>query len=118
MDRNTKYLRRFDEDIKELSEELELGEEETREVIDEFFIDMKSMITDSRMPTIKITNFGTFKPSIGKLNWQMRSALRAYRDGKIPRKRAVDKITHLWAIKQRLIKEKNGKNTWKDWKDA
>lgn len=118
MEKNTNYLRRYNNQIEEIEKLVGVNRDKIIEIIDDFFVDLKSKITDPRMPTVKITNLGTFKPSIGLLNWQIKSALRAYRGGKIERDRAVSKITHLWAIKQRLIKEKSGEETWSDWKDA
>jgi hypothetical protein len=115
MEKNTNYLSRFKDDITEISRDNSLIEESVEEMIDKFFTSMKDIITDPRMPTVKITNFGTFKPSIGKINWQIRLALKYFRSGNITRERAVTKISHLWSIKQRLIKERLGEPTWNEW---
>lgn len=116
-ERNTTYLRRFDKIIKNLSEKHGVDEDEIRGMIDHFFFTLKRFITDPRMPTIKITNFGTLKPSIGKLNWQIKNAVKQLRKNPDDPTRLHTKIRHLWAVKQRLIKEKNKEETWKEWRN-
>jgi hypothetical protein len=117
MKRNTTYLQRFESIISELSSKHDLDEEEITDLVDYFFVTMNKFITDPRMPTIKISNFGTFKPSIGKLDWQMKNANYHLLQGKIAEDKLLSKIDTLQIIKDRLIRESNGDETWKEWKD-
>lgn len=116
MERNITYLQRFRKGLEGIANKHELNKDEIDEIIDHFFQTMKKFVTDPRMPTIKVTNLGTFKPSIGKLNWQIRAAIKQIRAGKPPEK-LKKKISRLWSVKQRLIKEKRGDCTWKKWRD-
>ena len=117
MVRNTNYLRRFEDEITELSNKHGVSKQDVSDMIDSFFADFKQSIIDPRMPTVKITNLGTFKPTIGKINWQIRNSFRHYRAGRVSRETMVSRIQYLWPIKQRLMKEKAGISTWKEWRD-
>lgn len=117
MARSTSYLKRVYDVVTQLSEEYDVTEEEVEIILDHFFRTQKELIADARMPKIQITNLGTFKPTIGILNWQLRKTLHLYREGTIERDVAVKRISHLWPIKQRLIKEKQGCETWREWRD-
>ena len=115
--KNTNYLQKFDPILKEISEEYDIEMENLIKIIDYFFLTFKSYITDTRMPTIKITNFGTFKPSIGKLEWQMNIANFHIKNGTDNEDKLSKKMKYLSIIKDRLEKEREGKGTWKQWRN-
>lgn len=115
--RSLNYLKRLDKEIKTIAEENGLKEDEVYEIVDEFFKTKKKFITDPRMPRIQITNWGTFKPSIGKIYWQIKTAIYYYKTGAISREKLNDKIRKLWPVRNRLIKEKNKQSTWNSWKN-
>lgn len=110
------YLEKYRDRLSKVIENHDVNEEELQEIVDYFFETLREYITDRRMPKIQITNFGTFKPTIGMMNWWIQRELWFYKMGYSDRERVVDKITHLWIIKQRLIKEKNGEATWEYWR--
>lgn len=114
--RKFSYILKYEDDIKELSQKHNLDFEESIYMIDYFFKTFKDFITEEKMPKIQITNLGTFKPTIGKLNYQIRMTLFYYRIGSISREKTVKRISKLWAIKQRLIKESMGIATWDCWR--
>lgn len=115
--RNTAYLKRFDDILEEIEKEHCLYPEEVDKVIDEFFYTFNGFITDSRMPTVKISNLGTFKPNPVKINRHIWKAVQVIRNGTDNEDYYRAKIAHLWQIKQRLIKESNGELTWKCWRN-
>lgn len=116
MARNTSYLRRYKDILEEIAEENDMKSEEIERIVDHFFITLKKLITDWRMPKIQITNFGTFKPSIGRIDFVIKTTFRYFKRGNIPRERLVSKIKQIWGVKQRLIKEDLGHLTWNEWK--
>jgi nucleoid DNA-binding protein len=114
--KNISYLQRLDADIDLLAKKHEIDKEELKQTIDHFFMTMSEFIQDERMPKIFIKNLGTFKPTPGKINQILRKAFKQYRENKIPREQLVKKIKETWPVKQRLIQERNGEVTWKEWR--
>ena len=117
MVKNTPYLDRFKDTIKDLSAEFGIAEEDIREIIDHFFLTLKKFITDIRMPTIKISMWGTFKPTIGKINWGIDQTLYHMNLEHGDREVMFRKIRRIQRIKERLLQEKGGKSTWKLWRN-
>jgi len=109
------YLRRLDEVLERLEQDHGLSKEDISWIMDQFFKDFKDYLADPRLPTIKISNFGKFRPSEKKLNYRMWRAIQAYKAGKLSREVVVSVIKHLWPIKQRLYDEKAGKETYRTW---
>lgn len=113
---NLKYLSRFRKLIEKISEQRDVPVKDIEEMIDYFFKTLKRYITDPRLPTIKITNFGTFLPSKRRIEWQIRKAIKSIREGRNV-ERSKLKIKHLWEIRRRLQAERQGVLTWKEWRD-
>ena len=111
------YLQRYRPMLKEISEEHEISEREVEHIVDHFFQTFRESIMDPRMPKIQITKFGTFRPTIGAINRHLRLSFYNFHHGRISRERMVERIKRVWPIKQRLLKEKNGEATWKEWRD-
>lgn len=114
--KNTGYLRKLNSVIDDLSKEHELPREEIEDYLDHFFKTLKTFIEDERIPKIQITNFGTFRGSPGKINFVIRYWIKMYRRGNLDRQKLNEKISKIWKIKQRIISEKMGKETWKEWR--
>jgi len=117
MAKNFTYLRRFSDIIDSLSAKYDISKEDIEDIIDHFFKTFNKLITDFRMPKIQITNFGTFKPTIGKVNWFLKNSFHRFKFGHIDKDKLRERIKRVWFIKQRIIKEKNGGSTWNNWKD-
>jgi hypothetical protein len=116
MDKNTNYLRRYKEIIEELSKKHNVSIQDIEFMIDFFFITFKRFITNIWMPTIRITNLGTFRPTLGRLDWHIAIKIKYLRKGvKDPDKVRV-KLRHYLVVRKRLWNEKLGHNTWKEWK--
>lgn len=111
------YLRRIEPELKKIAKDNDLEKEELEQLIDEFFVVLKGFLEDPRMPKIQLTNFGTFKPSLRKINQDLRRGMARYRAGLLSKEFLVEKIHRLWPIRNRLINEKRGVHTWKEWKD-
>lgn len=115
--KNTSYLRRFSTDLDSIAKQEEVSVESVEDLLDHFFVTMKGAVEDERMPKIQITNLGTFKPTTGKINYRVKRWISSYRRGTLAKPDLDMKIKRIWAVKQRLIKEENGENTWKEWKN-
>lgn len=117
MAKNIHFLDRYKEIITTLAEKFDLTYEEVFEIIDHFFITLKKFLTDVRMPTIKISKWGTFKPSIGWINWYIQRALWHMSRDQGDRDKMFRKIRVVQRVKDRILQEKQGVNTWKTWKN-
>lgn len=115
--KSTSYLQKFEETLDEISKSYDIEKDELIKILDNFFLTLKSFITDSRMPTIKITNFGTFKPSVGKLDWQINIANYHIKNGTNNHTKLSKKIEYLTIIKNRLKSESEGEETWTEWRN-
>jgi len=98
-----------------VSEEHNIPKEELEELVDCFFAQMKEYITDPRMPKIRITNFGTFRPQIGKIELIIKRWIR-YSKFSGKKEGLAQKLRPLWKVRRRLVEEKHGVATWKKWK--
>src|SRR5688572_14192637 len=98
MAKNTSSLARFNEVFKKLAEKHGVSETLVSDIIDHFFQTLIKFITDPRMPTIKIMHFGTFRPKIGKIEWQIRSIIKHYRKANITRERAKERLDYIYPI--------------------
>lgn len=116
MIRSTSYLKKLRPKTELIGKEHDVSPEEIEDMFDHFLQTLKEMIGDPRMPKIKISNWGTYQPSIGKINWQIRRKFYDYRNGSITRDQLRQRISELWPVKQRLIKEKLGHETWPEWR--
>lgn len=114
---NISYLRRIEPELKKIAKDHGLEKENLEEMIDDFFLIFKSYLEDPRMPKVQLTNFGTFKPSLGKINHDIRRTMKRFRAGLTSREVLCEKIERLWPIRNRLINEWNGVHTWSDWKN-
>jgi hypothetical protein len=114
-EKNIKYLRQHRDVVDELGKEYEMDVGEIEEIIDQFFQIMKGFVIDPKMPSLKIGNLGTFKPTIGRLNWHIEATKRHMSSEDDPK--ALSKIDHLSKVVRRLEREKNGDITWKEWRD-
>jgi len=112
-----KYLQRYKDIIDKIGKTYGMSSEDIEGLIDHFFLTIKKFITDPRMPKIQITNFGTFRPAIGKINWHLKIGFHHYRRGNIDRNRMVDKVKQLWPIRRRLMRESKGESTWMEWRN-
>lgn len=118
MEKNsTAYLKRFDGIIRNLSKKHGVSEEELTLIIDRFFLLLKSWVTDLRMPTIKITNLGTFKPSLKKIDNHIRKSICKIREGHPKSDMYRKRVSVLWQVRRRLKDEINGVVTWKEWRN-
>ena len=116
-ERSTTYLQRYSEIIKIISESCGIPIKDVEEMIDYFFFTFNKFITDPRMPKIRISNLGTFKPTIGKINKNLWHGFKYYRLGLFSREKMVQRIQAVWEIRERLKKENRGIHTWKEWRD-
>lgn len=114
--RPTAYLKRLDVELKKIQKDNEISYDDLEDIIDDFFSIMKEFIEDPRMPKVQITNFGTFKPSLGKINFDIRRGIYKYRAGHLEKQFLIERIQRLWPIRNRIILEKSGVRTWHEWK--
>lgn len=113
---HTEYLFKFKDKFKEVCEKHGFSEEEGSEIVDSFFWDLKESISDPRMPSIMLTNFGSFRPTLGKIRWKITNAIQQYREGRYTREITCNVIRRYWEVRNRLILEKYfNRYTHKEW---
>lgn len=117
MAKSTNYLKSLNDVLKEVSEKHEISIEDLKDLLDHFFKTFKYFIEDPRMPTIKITNLGTFKPNLSKINYHIRRQILRFKKSGGNADRLKIKIKKLWPIRDRLIAESKGKITWLEWRN-
>lgn len=90
--------------------------EEAEEMVAHFFRFLRKWMADPRCPRIAIKYFGEFKPALWKINKSIRQRFWAYRNGYKTKNTLTYYIRKYWPVRNRLIQENNGENTWKTWK--
>lgn len=113
---STKYLNRLQDIVTKISKELEIPESDVKTILDHFFKWFKASITDPRMPTIHIRYLGRFKPDLSIINYWIRKNIKFTRLNVITKEVFWSRILPYWKIRNRLIKEKKGDITWKEWR--
>lgn len=94
-----------------------ISHSEAEEMAAHFFRFLRKWMGDYRCPRIKIKHFGEFAPALWKINKSIRQRLWGYRNGYKTHKNLTYFIKRYWPIRNRLIQEQNGENTWKTWKN-
>ena len=97
-------LRRYLPIIEAICEEQDIDFEDGVEMMEVLFKDVSLLMSDDTMPAIYLKNFGTFRPTIKRINWRLRIAFFYYKRGSFSRERLVAMIRKLWLVKQRLIR--------------
>lgn len=114
--KNTGYLRKLNSVVDDLSKNHNITKAEVEDLLDHFFKTLKTFVEDERIPKIQITNFGTFRASPAKINFVIKHWIAMYKRGNLDREVLNAKISKIWKVKQRVISEKLGKETWKEWR--
>lgn len=115
--KNSNYLNQTKDQLKEAADKFGLTQEDSGKIVDDFFLCIREMLNDERMPTFYIPYLGKFSPTIGSIRRSLRITFKLYRSGAIPREIAVYRIKKFWPIRQRLIKEKMGIPQHDLWRD-
>lgn len=93
--------------FKKVAEKHNVSEKKVDEIYNHFFSSLKSLLQTPMLPEVRITKFGTFKPSLVKVNRHIRKKFSQYNQGNISREELAETISLLWVQRQMLIKEKN-----------
>lgn len=124
MEYDLRFLYKHPDMVKDFSEKYGISQKEVESIIGHYFFSLKDVMTDWRMPKVVIPNVCTFKPKLGKINWWIQRQFYNYRLGHISREKISDRISKIWPIRQRLIKEDmytkdSGpeEGTWREWRD-
>lgn len=89
------------EDIpKAIAQELGIPESLILSTVREFYIDLRDVISNGEATKVHLRRFGTFRCTMQGVNKNISLWLQAYREGKITRELACQKISELWKIKQ------------------
>lgn len=82
-----------------------------REMLDQFFIDLRKQLESEEAPNILIRNFGRFKPTRGRINKQILYLNRKLTNSEgEAREKIIEKIDRLMIIKERIENEKHTRN--------
>lgn len=106
-------MSKFKGDLNRLGVKHSITKEQQEEILESFFDDLKMFITDPRMPKIRIQNFGTFRPLRGQISRSLSKSFwfRGIGQGNIDSLRK--RVSRLWAIRQRLLKEEKIRGDYK-----
>lgn len=113
--RSSHFVDKWPDWKKETMTETGLSEEHLEFVCDSSFEFINKCISNPTMPTIKISGFGTLKPTVGKINLGVKSAFRWMKSGNKTKDELRDVIRKLWPIRNRLINEYYGEFTATNW---
>jgi|DEB0MinimDraft_10_1074344.scaffolds.fasta_scaffold408412_1 hypothetical protein len=92
------------EDVYRMAAEI-TGKDEAlvKSVVAHPFSYIRMAISNLEEPSIYLHSFGTFTASLAGANKHIRLWIEAYRQNKIDRKYCVDKVSALWALRQKFI---------------
>ena len=113
--KSTKYLENIPEIVQDVVKEKSVSKLDIEEIMDSVFFVMREEIDSHRAPKVVIPYLGTFRPSLKKVNNKIWEAIIKFRINIWPRKRTVIQIALFWKIRNRLIHEKRGKQTFREW---
>ncbi len=99
-----------------MQDKLSIDEQHVDLVVDGFFKTVKSKMENPTMPGVHFQAFGKFSPKLGAVNRWIRVNFTSYRKGLIDRDTLSDRISKVWPVRQRLILEKIGVSTFRNWK--
>ena len=111
----SKLIKKFEPELNRLGVKHNLTKSEIEFILTCFFDDLKSFITDVRMPKIKITNLGTFAPSIAQINRVLYKSFYWRALGRKSEDKLRILIKKVWKIRRRLQEEKKGRVTFAEW---
>lgn len=77
-----------------------------KDIHDHFFRSMKNLMQTPMLPEIRISRFGTFRPSLASINKDIKLYIEQYHKGKMDYEEVCICVSSLWPIRQSLIKEK------------
>lgn len=95
--------------IKVLSEKYGIPEQEVELIYKDIFVRTKQKLQSSEIPRVLLHNFGTFQPSLGKINKQIYIWIFKYKDGLLDRETLKQKLNYLLPVRNRLKKEMRSK---------
>lgn len=101
----SKLMNKFEGELNRLGVKHSITKKQQKEIIESFFDDLKMMITDPRMPKVRINNFGTFSPCRGQISRTLWKTFWWRNIGQGSLKEFRKRISWLWPIRQRLLKE-------------
>jgi hypothetical protein len=110
-----KFLSKFEGDLNRLGVKYSLTRKDMEEILEFYFLDLKSFITDPRMPKVKIDNLGTFKPALFLINRTISKYYYWRRLGSDNSRKIRSIINRLWRVRKRIHMEKNKVVTFKQW---
>lgn len=100
MDKNKKIL------INKTAVKFQVRNALVEDAVDHAFKMIKNLTASEELPKILIHNFGTFKPSLVRINKTIYYKIKKYREGTETRESVCEFIQKYWPARQRLIKEK------------
>lgn len=100
--------------IKVVAEKYNISEDEVESIYKDIFVRTKQKLQSSEIPRILLHNFGTFQPSLGKINKQIYLWIFRYKDGHMTREVLKEKLEYLFPVRNRIKKELRSKKHKKD----
>jgi len=113
--RSSHFVDKWPEWKEEKMSKFDLSEEHFEFVCDSSFDFISECISNPTMPILKISGFGTLKPTIGKINLGLKSAFRWNKLGNKTTEELRNVVRRLWPVRNRLINEYYGEFTATNW---
>lgn len=98
-------MKKFEGELNKLGVKHQLTKSQQKDILTAFFDDLKMMIGDPRMPKIRINNLGIFTPCSGQISRTLWKTFWWRNIGQGSLEKFRKRISWLWPIRQRLIKE-------------
>lgn len=100
---------------KKWMDELGLDEDQFNHVIDSSVDMIAEKMSNPTMPGVVIPRFGKIYPNKSYINSSIWMSILHWKKGRKTRESLVELIKRLWPIRNRLINEKDGEYTAKNW---
>jgi len=97
--RKDKILERV---IRNVAVEHSVSEKTVEDVLEHMFSTTRKTLGQPEMPSVLLHNFGKFYIKPGRIDGIIRNIINKYREGKVSRERAVEVISKVWPLRQRL----------------
>ena len=111
------FLNHLRPEIEKIAEECGTDYKTACEILTGFFGVLYDLMSDPRIPQIKLGHFGTFTASAGMIRRSILMSISAYRRNPTAETKSllVDKITRLWKVRNRLILANDGISDGFNW---
>ena len=111
------YFKITETELQKAADSAGISLEKGKELIEFYFSTLKMFLNDDRLPAVYVPYIGKFAPSLGKINWYLKTSFHYFRSGSLQREALKFRIKRIWPIVNRIKKELNGFSTHNFWRN-